>query len=72
MRHIFFRKSLLGTHSRKRRLFRQPVTSLIMKRRAQDHGKRSQLSALMPVVALLMAATLAKFAAATQFFHLSH
>jgi hypothetical protein len=40
--------------------------------RAQSHGKQSQLSALMPVVALLMAATLAKLAAATQFFHLSH
>jgi hypothetical protein len=33
-------------------------------RRAQDHHKHPQLSALMPVVALLMAAT--------QFFHLSH
>jgi len=41
-----------------------------MKLHAQGHKKHSDFSALMPVVALLAAATLAKFGAATQLFHL--
>jgi hypothetical protein len=43
-----------------------------MKFRDQGKRKQTELSALMPVVALLVAATLAKLGAATQFFHLSH
>jgi hypothetical protein len=43
-----------------------------MKLHAQGHKKRSEFSALMPVVALLLAATLAKVSAATQLFHLVH
>jgi hypothetical protein len=33
---------------------------------------RSEFSALLPVVALLVIATLAKLGAATQLFHLTH
>jgi hypothetical protein len=43
-----------------------------MKFRDKGKGKYAELSALMPVVALLIAATLAKLGAATQFFHLTH
>jgi hypothetical protein len=77
MRHIHLRKSLLGTCSPQRQLFiSRTTTSQSMKRRGQDTRKHPhkhpQLSALMPVVALLLAATLAKLGAATQFFHLGH
>jgi hypothetical protein len=43
-----------------------------MKLNARGTAKRSEYSALMPVVALLLAATLAKMGAATQLFHLVH
>lgn len=43
-----------------------------MKFHRQSKRKLAGLSALMPVVALLMAAMLAKLGAATQFFHLTH
>lgn len=43
-----------------------------MKFHHQSKRKLAELSALIPVVALLMAATLAKLGAAMQFFHLSH
>jgi hypothetical protein len=43
-----------------------------MKLNARGSSKRSEFSALMPVVALLLAATLAKVGAATQLFHLVH
>jgi hypothetical protein len=43
-----------------------------MKLNARGTNKRSEYSALMPVVALLLAATLAKVSAATQLFHLVH
>lgn len=45
---------------------------LIMKLHAHGNKKRSEYFALMPVVALLAAATLAKVSAATQLFHLVH
>jgi hypothetical protein len=48
------------------------TVSRIMKFRNQGKAKYAELSALMPVVALLVAATLAKLSAAAQFFHLSH
>ena len=35
-------------------------------------NNRFEFSALLPVVALLAVATLAKFGAATQLFHLAH
>jgi hypothetical protein len=43
-----------------------------MKFRSPIRHKRSEFSALMPVIGLLMAATLAKLGAATQFIHLAH
>jgi hypothetical protein len=43
-----------------------------MKFRFQSDPKRSELLALMPVIALLSAATLAKLGAAAQFFHFTH
>jgi hypothetical protein len=43
-----------------------------MKFRSQISRKRSEFSALLPVIGLLMAATLAKLGAATQFIHLTH
>jgi hypothetical protein len=43
-----------------------------MKFRFQSGPKRSELSALMPVIALLSAATLAKLGVAAQFFHFTH
>ena len=43
-----------------------------MKLNARGTNKRSEYFALMPVVALLLAATLAKVSAATQLFHLVH
>jgi len=43
-----------------------------MKFRFETSPKRSELSALMPVIALLSAATLAKLGVAAQFFHFTH
>jgi hypothetical protein len=43
-----------------------------MKLHFHGNPKRSEFSALMPVVGLLIAATLAKLGAVTQFFHLAH
>jgi hypothetical protein len=43
-----------------------------MKLRTQGHNKRSEYFALMPVIALLVAATFAKVSAAAQLFHLAH
>jgi hypothetical protein len=43
-----------------------------MKFHFQSKTKRSELSALMPVIGLLSAATLAKLGVAAQFFHLTH
>jgi hypothetical protein len=43
-----------------------------MKFPIQSRRKRSNFSALMPVIGLLMAAALAKLSVATQFFHLTH
>jgi hypothetical protein len=50
----------------------RPTVSHIMKFHGQGKRAYAELSALLPVIALLMAATLAKLGAATQFFHLSH
>ncbi len=43
-----------------------------MKRRGRGHRTLSEFYALATVIGLLAAAALAKFGAATQFFHLSH
>jgi hypothetical protein len=43
-----------------------------MKLHRQNHEKRAEYSALMPVVALLLAATFAKLSSASQLFHLAH
>jgi hypothetical protein len=43
-----------------------------MKLRTHGNKKLSEYSALVPVIALLAAATLAKVSAATQLFHLAH
>ena len=43
-----------------------------MKHQAQGHKNRWEFAPLVPVVALLAAATLAKVSAATQLFHLVH
>ncbi|HEY1982996.1 MAG TPA: hypothetical protein VGH13_23190 [Xanthobacteraceae bacterium] len=45
------------------------VEKLMMKARPNN---RFEFSSLLPVVALLAVATLAKFSAATQLFHLTH
>ena len=45
---------------------------LIMKLHAHENKRRSDYSELLPVVALLAAATLAKVGAASQLFHLVH
>jgi hypothetical protein len=46
--------------------------SRIMKLQAQGKKQRWEYSALVPVVALLVAATFAKVSAATQLFHFAH
>jgi hypothetical protein len=43
-----------------------------MKNNFRTGEKRSELSALMAVISLLMVGTLAKVSAATQLFHLVH
>ncbi len=43
-----------------------------MKLHGQGNEKRAEYSALMPVVALLVAATFAKLSAVSQLFHLAH
>jgi len=43
-----------------------------MKLHRQGSEKRAEYSALMPVIALLAAATFAKLSAATQLFHIVH
>jgi hypothetical protein len=43
-----------------------------MKFRSRISHKRSEFSALMPVLGLLMAATLAKLGVAAQLIHLAH
>ncbi len=43
-----------------------------LKVQIESGEKRSELSALLTVLALLGAATIAKVGAATQFFHLIH
>ena len=49
--------------------FGREIKSQFMKVRTHH---RSEFSALLPVVALLAVATLAKLGAVTQFFHLAH
>jgi hypothetical protein len=44
----------------------------VMKINFRNDEKRSELSALMAVISLLMVGTLAKVGAATQLFHLVH
>jgi hypothetical protein len=44
----------------------------LMKAQFQNGEKRSELSALLSVLSLLAAATIAKSGAATQFFHIVH
>jgi hypothetical protein len=43
-----------------------------LKAHPQNAKRRSELSALLSVLALLAAATVAKLGAATQFFHIVH
>jgi hypothetical protein len=43
-----------------------------MKLRFQEHQKRNDFSALVPVMGLLVAATLAKLGVAVQVLHLTH